>query len=56
MQTYKQSNLSLDEYIRLNDIKEPHILDASDVIAEQETIALFMIGMVYLPIPPFQVC
>lgn len=36
MTIYKQSNLTWDDYIRLNDIHEPHVLEASDTIAEQE--------------------
>ena len=38
MKTYKQSTLTFDEWIRLNDVTEPFILEASDTLAEQERI------------------
>lgn len=35
MNKYTNSNLTFEEYIRLNDIREPIILEAADTIARQ---------------------
>lgn len=36
MNKYVNSNVTLEEYIRLNDIREPVILAAADTIIEQK--------------------
>ena len=33
---YTNSNISLEDYIRLNNVTEPIIIDAADVLFEQE--------------------
>ena len=39
MYKFNNSNLSFDEWIRLNDIETPQIIEASEIIADQaETI------------------
>ena len=38
MYKFNNSTLSFEEWIRLNDINTPQILEAANIIAEQETI------------------